>query len=221
MNCQATNNLLQEFIDGRLAGLEAELVCAHLKECSACSVKYQDTLAVVELLKEVRVPPASPDFPTRILKHATNTSAPSASRRLPHVIGSIAASVIVLFILVSVMINPVPDDSRTPIVLIGDEVRTIKVAIESAHAVDSIKMTIDLTDNLEISGYQNQKNISWYTRLEKGTNIIALPVSAIAQGNGEITTRVGLSDREKVFKIKTRYQSPDKARREYPGVANV
>lgn len=221
MNCQAANNLLQDFIDGRLTGPESELISVHLKRCSACSVKYQDSLAVVELLKEVRVPPAFPDFPARALKLATNSTVPAANKRLPYVAGSIAVSVIVLFILLSVMINPVPDDSRTPIVLIGDEVRTIKVAIESAHAVDSIKMTIVLTDNLEISGYQNQKNISWNTRLEKGTNIIALPVSAIAQGNGEITTRVGLRDREKVFKIKTRYQSPDKARHEYPGLANA
>jgi hypothetical protein len=184
-------------------------------------MKYQDTLAVVELLKEVRVPPATPDFQTRVIQQATNASEPPASRQLPYIAGSIAVSVIVLFILLSVMINPVPDDSRTPIVLLGDEIRTIKVAIESAHAVDSIKMTIDLSDNLEISGYQNQKNISWNTRLEKGTNIIELPVSAIAQGNGEITTRVGLRDREKVFKIKTRYQSPDKVRRDYPGLANA
>jgi hypothetical protein len=157
-------------------------------------MKYQDTLAVVELLKEVRVPPATPDFQTRVIQQATNASEPPASRQLPYIAGSIAVSVIVLFILLSVMINPVPDDSRTPIVLLGDEIRTIKVAIESAHAVDSIKMTIDLSDNLEISGYQNQKNIS---------------------------TRVGLRDREKVFKIKTRYQSPDKVRRDYPGLANA
>jgi hypothetical protein len=105
--------------------------------------------------------------------------------------------------------------------LIGDEVQTLKVAIESAHQVDSIRMTIDVSDNLEISGYQDQKVISWNTRLEKGTNIIALPVSAIAQGDGEINARVGLQDREKVFRIKTRYKSADAAASGYPALAGL
>ena len=218
MNCQTTNHLLQDFIDDRLSGRDTKQVGAHLEQCVACRENYQNTLSVIELLKQARVPSASPDFTTRVLECAAAAGQPTRGRRLPYIASGIAASFMVVFVLLSMMINP-PRPSA-PIVLIGDQVQTIKVAIESAHSVDSIRMTIDVSDNLEISGYQNQKVISWNTRLEKGTNIIALPVSAIARGDGEINARVGLRDREKVFKIKTRYRPLEKVRRDFRVLAS-
>jgi hypothetical protein len=219
VNCQATNKLLQDYIDGRLSGPDSEFVSAHLEQCAACTKNYQNTLSVIELLKDVRVPPTSPDFTARVLARATDAGKAPPGRRLPYMAGGIAASLIVVFVLVSIMIDPARPTA--PIVLIGDQVQTIKVAIESVHSVDSIRMTIDVSDNLEISGYQNRKVISWNTRLEKGTNIIALPVSAIAQGDGEINARVGLQDREKVFRIRTRYQSAGAVASDYPVLAGL
>ena len=210
---------MQDFIDGRLIGPDAKLVSTHLEECDACTENYRNILSVIELLKDVRVPPASADFASRVLERATSARQTSPGKRLPYIASGIAASLIVTFVLVSIMINPV--HPTAPIVLIGDQVQTIKVAIESAHSVDSIRMTIDVSDNLEISGFQNQKVISWNTRLEKGTNIIALPVSAIARGDGEINARVGLRDKEKVFKIKTRYRPPEKVRRDIRVLASA
>ena len=219
MNCQTTNNFIQDFIDGRLTGSVTKSVAAHLEECSACRENYQNTLSVIELLKNTHLPPASPDFTTRVLASATDVAHPSPGRQLSYIASGIAASFIAVFVLLSIMFNPA--HPTAPIVLIGDEIQTIKVAIESVHSVDSIRMTIDVSENLEISGYQNQKVISWNTRLEKGTNIIALPVSAIARGDGEIIARVGLRDKEKVFRIKTRYRSLEKVRRDFRVLANV
>jgi len=219
VNCQATNKLLQDYIDGRLTGPDSEFVSAHLDECAACAEEYQNTLGVIELLKEVRVPPASADFATRVLARASDAGKASRGRRLPYFASGIAASFLVVFVLLSMMINPARPTA--PVVLIGDQLQTVKVAIESARAVDSIRMTIDVSDNLEISGYQSQKVISWNTRLEKGTNIIALPITAIAQGDGEINARVGLQDREKVFTIKTRYKSAGAAGSGYPLLAGL
>ena len=81
MNCQTTNNLLQDFIDARLTGRDAKQVSAHLEQCVACRENYQNTLTVIELLKQARVPPTSPDFTTRVLEHATDAGRPSRGRR--------------------------------------------------------------------------------------------------------------------------------------------
>ena len=76
------------------------------------------------------------------------------------------------------------------------------MAIEAPRAIDGIRVTIDLSDNLEIDGYANQQAISWTTRLEPGVNLIALPVNAIAAGEGQIVARVGLDGDEKVYRIR-------------------
>lgn len=209
MTCNTVDVLLPDFIDGNLDGSDAQLVSDHHGECPACRQKYQDALFVIEALKDFRAPPASAGFADRVIRNATKSGAPPVRGILPYVGAGIAASFIFLFILVSAIISPDINNQSLSIVAIGDEVKTIKLAIESAHRVDGIKMSIDVSESLEISGYPDQTNISWNTRLEKGTNIIALPISAIARGDGEITTRVHLNGREKVFKIKIRYQALD------------
>lgn len=221
MKCETASVLLQEFIDGTLADPDAQLVSDHQKECSACRKRYQDALLVMKALKDIRVPPASAGFADRVIGNATKSESPPTRRIFPYVAAGIAASFIFLFFLASAIINPDLNNQDVTLVSIGDEVKTIKLAIESAHTVDSIKMTIDVSEGLEISGYPDQKNISWNARLEKGTNIIALPISAIAREDGEITTRVHLNGKEKVFKIETRYQSLDKAKHGHQVFINV
>ena len=215
MECQATNILLQDFIDGKLADADAESVSDHHKECFACARQYRDTLAVIELLKDVHVPPPSPGFSTRVIKQATKT--PDTT----FVSGGIAASLAVLLVLASILFKPVFEDQGMPVVLMDGEVITIKVAIDSVRSIDSVKMNIDISDNLEFTGYEGQKKLSWNTRLNRGTNIIALPISAIELGDGEITTRVRSNGSERIFVIKTRYQSPEKAGRGYRTIVNA
>lgn len=221
MECQATNNLLQDFIDRKLVDSDAKSVSDHHKECSACEMQYKNSLTVIEILRSIRVPPSSPGFSTRVIENATKTQKPIAVRLLPYVASGIAASFIVLVVLVSTFFNPAFDDQSMPVVFIDGEFQTIKVAIESAQSIDSVEMTIHISDNLAIEGYESQKSISWNTKLNKGVNVITLPVSAIALGDGEITTRVRLNGKERVFTIKTRYQSPEKTKRGLDSIVNT
>ena len=221
MNCQAINNILQNFIDGELSDTDAESVADHHRECPVCAMQYQETLAVIEGLRGVRVPPPSPGFSTHVIEHATKSSKIAPDRRLTYVASGIAASLIAFFVLASTFINPAFEEQGKSIVLVDDKVRTIKVAIDSLQTIDSVEMSIDISDNLEITGYESQKNIRWNTRLNQGINVIALPVSAIALGDGEITTRVRLNGREKIFTIKTRYRLPEKTGRGHKNIINA
>ncbi len=212
MDCWTVNNLLQDYIDGKLISTDARSVSDHHKKCPSCAEQYTDALAVIEILRGVRVPPSSPGFSTRVIEHATRSTNTAPVRILPYVASGIAASLIAFFILVSSFFNPVVEDQSMPIVLMHGGLQTIKVAIDSGQSLDSVELSIDISDNLAIAGYENQKSISWNSKLSQGVNVIALPVSAIALGDGIITTRVQLNGKEKVFIIKTRYQSPGKVR---------
>lgn len=213
MKCETVNNLLDNFVIGRLPESEANEVSDHLRVCKDCEQTYQSSKMLVEALQSLPVPAVSTDFADRVINKAVRKGAYQPVRLLSYVASGIAASFAVLFVLAFTMLDSQNSMPSSPIVLIGDEIKTVKLAIESARAVEGIQMTIDLSDNLQISGYENLKTISWGTRLEKGTNVIALPISAIAQGNGEIKARVQIQGSEKVFIFDTRYQSsdPDKA----------
>jgi len=214
VTCREIDDLLQDFIDEKLSPADYEMVAGHHRSCSACAGKYQDALAVIDVLKNVEVPPASADFTSRALAAASS----AGQRRSIRVPGRIAAGIaasLVMGALIAVFFSLNIPDQDDAVLLLGDEVKVIKVAIDSAHAIDGVKMTIDISENLEISGYEDQKIISWNADLKKGTNVIALPISAVARGEGEITTRVRLNDKVKIFKIKTRSNSIDKVQRGY------
>lgn len=218
--CREVDDLLQDFIDDKLSTAEYERVTGHYRACAACFGKYQDALAIIEVLKKVSVPPASADFASRTLTAASS----AGQRRSIRVPGRLAAGIAASMAMLALIF--VFSDSRNlgrdnVVILLGDEVKVIKVAIDSAHAIDGVKMTIDISENLEISGYGDQKKISWKADLKKGTNVIALPISALARGEGEITARVRLNDRVKIFKIKTRGNPIDKVQHGYKLIMEV
>jgi hypothetical protein len=214
VTCREIDNLLQDFIDEKLSPADYEMVAGHYRSCSTCAGKYQDALAVIHELKKADVPPASADFASRAIARATRADQRPSVRVPGRLSAGIAASLVMLA-LIAVFFSLNITDQDNAVVLLGGEVKVIKVAIDSVHAIDGVKMTIDISENLEISGYEDQKIISWNADLKKGTNVIALPISAIARGEGEITTRVRLNDKVKIFKIKTRSNSIDKVQRGY------
>lgn len=221
VKCRATKILLQEYIDGNLTEKDTKLVAAHLQDCAACRKDYRQTLDMIDLLKDIPVSSASAGFAERALSNAIRSRSATAGSRIKYVTGGIAASLVAVVTAISILTAPDPQPTDPGVVFVGGEVRTIRVAIESSRAIEDIEMTIDVSDNLEIEGYANQQAISWTTRLERGVNMIALPVTAIAAGDGEIVARVGLGESEKVFRIRTRYRANGNVSSDYRILAEL
>jgi hypothetical protein len=92
--------------------------------------------------------------------------------------------------------------------MVDNEARNVTVAIDAEEGLDDVTMHVEITDNLEVQGFGSRKTISWTTRLKPGVNVISLPVIGIAQGDGEITTRIKSKGKQKVMRIKIRYKQP-------------
>ena len=215
MKCRTAKNLMQDAVDGKLKGADTGFITAHLQECAACREDYRQTSNMLEMLRGIPVPPPSAGFTDRVLRNATRSRPATAGSRYKHVTGGIAASLVAVFLTVSVIMGPWSGQPDPDVMLIGGQVKTVRVAIDSPRVVEGIKVTIDVSDNLEIEGYGKQQAISWTTRLEQGINLIALPVNAIATGDGEIVARVGLDGHEKVYRIRTRHQAAGSVRSDY------
>lgn len=221
MKCRIAKNLMQDAVDGKLKGADTGFITAHLQECAACREDYRQTSNMLEMLRGIPVPPPSAGFADRVLSIATRSHPATAGRRYKYVTGGIAASLVAVFLAISVMTGSGPGQQAPDVMLIGDQVKTIRVAIESPRIIEAIEVSIDVSDNLAIEGYGNQQAISWTTRLERGVNLIALPISANAAGDGEIVARVGLDGHEKVYRIRTRYQAAGNVSSDYKILARL
>lgn len=221
VKCRTTRNLMMDYIDGNLAAEDNSFISAHLQECAACRKDYRQTLDMIDLLKDIPVTPASAGFVERSLSNAVRSQPATAGSRIKYVAGGVAAILIALVVTLSLVMGPDAERSDSTVVLIGNEVKTIKVAIQSSRVIEDIEMTIDVSDNLEIEGYGQRQMISWNTRLEQGVNLIALPVSAVASGDGEIVARLSLGGQQKIFRIRTRYQPQGSVSSDYEFLARL
>lgn len=212
MNCEKTQSLLNDYIDDTLSVIDFEVVDKHCHTCDCCARQLESLRLQKESLRTLPVPPASNGFEKRVV--ATAIQHAQASQKLRNNQGSFYKFATAAMISALVLWLGFFNDTKTGkddlyLVSVGDEVRTIKVAIDSEQALEAVNMRVELSENLELKGFGNKKHIQWTTHLREGVNVISLPIVGIAQGEGDITTRIHLNGKEKVMRIKTEYKLPD------------
>lgn len=212
MNCDQTNQLMQDYIDGQLSNEEMSALREHVQLCSVCNTIHNALVNVREQLQNISIPPHSEGFVERVLAQATKPAMDKRYQTVPKIIGGSLAAGLLAFWLISVNTLPTaPGDTGLTAsgiyhVAVNDEVKTIKVAIDSNEALEGVNMRIELTPNLQLSGFTGRQQVDWSTNFRKGVNILSLPIVGLASGDGEIITSVRVNGKNKMMRIKTRYQ---------------
>jgi hypothetical protein len=213
MNCDQVDDLLQGFIDGDLPADQSVALINHHKTCEACNKAYTEQTQIKSLLQNINIPPHSEGFVNRVLDNATSSQPSTGKHPVTMVLsGSIAASLAIwLFVSGALLTEPVNSGKANHDiyqVAVSKDVKTIKLAIDSSKKLEGVTMSIELTPNLELSGYRDQQSIQWNTNFHKGINVLSLPITGLASGNGEIITRVQMNGKKKIMRIQTHYQMP-------------
>lgn len=218
MKDRSNDKNLPELDDDERPAAAIGIVDTRLEQRIADSDSSRETNALTAMLRELRAPPANPDFARRALRSATRPGRRS-SRNLIYRTLAATLAFFALLVIASTLIDDRGVDARPAVVAVGNEVRTIKIAIESEQAIEDIEMTIELTDNLALEGFPDRRTIRWNARLERGINVISLPVSAIGGGDGEIVTRIGRQQQSREFVIKTHYPGGESLGQLVPALA--
>jgi len=221
MTCEQIQFLLNDYIDDELSAADAEAVSYHCRSCQCCSDHLKQLRIQRELIQSLPMPPASANFEKRVIESAVRQGSPALQNqyRSRSLYVAAAASILVALVLWLGLFNDTMVNEKTQyIATVSDQVRTINVAIDSDKTLEAVNLRVELSDNLELAGFGNKKTIDWTTQLQKGVNVISLPVVGIAQGKGDITTRIRLNGKEKTMRINTQYKLPDSVFFEYDTV---
>jgi len=82
-----------------------------------------------------------------------------------------------------------------------NQARTVKLVFEAPMDLAEVTLSVELPENVELEGYAGQRQLVWQTSLNKGQNILALPVIAIGNGQGELVAQLSYGDKTKQFHI--------------------
>jgi hypothetical protein len=133
----------------------------------------------------------------RALANATRQPAARAKERsmgLAHLVSrwetwiGAALGGAVAAVLTVILLRPVEQPAATPmgISLALNETRAIDVLIDSERELEDATIRIVATGSVVLDGFDNEHEIGWRAHLERGSNVLSLPVVARSTGNGQL-----------------------------------
>jgi hypothetical protein len=97
------------------------------------------------------------------------------------VVGAAVAAVVTILIMLPRASSPSDD-----VTLALNESRNIEVLIDSERALDDATVRVAASGAVELDGFEDRREVRWQTRLERGRNVLSLPVVARTAGSAQL-----------------------------------
>jgi len=222
MKCQDAQQLIREYVDQQsadqqMAPAQFELLTRHFRQCASCGEKLREEQQFRQLLTQLNtnapVPAPSAGFVDRALRTAAEQDRLSYrdSHRQGFMkgFGSALAAGLVIWIAVTLMpalmdkkaVSDFPVSGSNTISISLQESTDVKLAFRSLKDVQGATITINLSDNLELVGYQNQQTLEWKTDLVAGDNVLTLPIKALKPHQGKIIAQITHNNLQKSIEL--------------------
>ncbi|MFQ5610435.1 MAG: zf-HC2 domain-containing protein [Woeseiaceae bacterium] len=205
MNCTDCTGLLDQYLDGELAELEAASVKSHSEGCGDCSGLLKRKIALRQGLRAMPFEEPEDGFYDRVLENTLIETQRHASRfwATAGIGTAVAAGIIALAVaLLPVDYSHDVDAVELEGVTIALNLeKTVRISFDSINDLDGATLTVQLPPGVEIAGYGDRKEISWSTNVSKGVNILALPIVVTSGAGGTIVAHVEHAGKTKAFKL--------------------
>ncbi len=194
MQCSEFEQRLDDYLDDALSKENTQVVEAHAAHCDGCAQQMREAVALRHELRDLPVPAARADFEQRLLARVRKHYSPDPRRRqhIGFASGFATAAVAGLLIwLTTTLYLPGTSVEQPQILVLGmHQTQTVRLLFEAPTDIEQASLSISLPDHLRLQGYPEQRQLSWRTPLQRGQNVLALPVRAIGPGQGELVTRL-------------------------------
>ena len=209
MKCDELRENLMTYAAGETLDPEAaEVLYAHLSDCSRCRRRLEWERRVQGALQAQEIPEPSVDFESRVLAAATGSGPGSAGthwKRNSFIGGAVAAAMAVGVFLGGGM-QSTPESSSEPVmaervepVQAWEREETVRLAFNSRSELEDVTLTIELPPHVEVSRFPGHRQLSWKVDLEPGDNVIALPLRIAFPEEGELVAHLGEGPNRRTF----------------------
>lgn len=217
MSCREIRLSLSAYLHNELPDPQRASVRQHVASCPACLVALEAERGLDSALSEAAaIPEPSGDFHDRVLSAAHRSSSRSGHGWSHTILGGAVAAALALGIGLGVMLQsggsapgappvaglvnkPEPAATAGP-ARVAPVNRTVKLAFRSAEALDNVTLTLELPPHVELASWPGRHELSWQVSLDAGENVLALPLTLLFPGSGELVARLESGAREKTFR---------------------
>lgn len=235
MQCQWAQPRLDDHLDGELTGTFRDALSTHIAQCEICAAELARRETLRDALRQLPLAGLRPGFTDEALHraaaaHAALTAALStqtrdrnsgvAYRRREFWWGAALSAAASVLIVIAVLMTHAPGTRQPPqgVTLIVQEIRDVGVMIESDRVLAGATITVRVPAGFTLAGFTDQQEIHWQTDLERGSNLLWLPVIADAAGDGELVAIVAHEGRSKRVAIRLTARDTPSATRAGPNL---
>jgi len=161
-------------------------------------------------LKRMPVPPMRPGFARDAIANAVTEFGPqrhgSVFARWETWMGAALGAAAAVLVTVFLLQPGAPIESG--ITLAIDESRTVDVLIDSERTLEDATIRVATSGSVELDGLENKHEVRWQTRLDRGRNVLTLPIVARAAGEAELVATIEHEGRVRRVAVKMIVRSP-------------
>jgi len=205
MKCTNVQKYLDDYLDDAMSLGEQKAVDSHIEQCASCQQALQTTNAIRLALRSLPVEEASADFEDKVFaevrSHYSRRNSRHSSNRFVAGFATAMVAGLALWFTSTVFTPQLEEQSPQTVMVAMNQTRTVKLMFDAATDLSDVTLKVELPENIELKGYAGQKQLVWQTSLNKGQNILALPVMAIGNGQGELVAQLSYGDKTQRFRI--------------------
>lgn len=213
MNCDDFTKSVDDYLDETCEESVRTACFQHLAECSACSTRLQHEHELLRLLEKLPVPDPSAGFFDRALDQSMGGNIQSGIDRggatsfgnWKAAAGGALAAGLVTIALLGIFFAP-NDGSPTAdipqLTLSLHMPDTVRLSFNSSVALPNARLILEIPPGIDVVGADGQRRITWKTDIQRGANILKLPVIVHNADGGILTATVIHESREKTFLVR-------------------
>jgi len=210
MDCQQAHNRIDDYLDGQVEPRMATDMAEHFKECSECADRLKEQEVLRQALRDLPVPPPSPDLWQRSMDRAVKRS--KKRQRLWNAGGLAIAASLLLAVAVGLVTSGPGSAPTGPAVVAVSPGQTehVNLVFNSRSRLEDVSLSLELPEGVEVAGHAGKRQLAWRTTLEPGRNLLKLPVVVNGPG-GTLRANLRYGDNRRSFDLQIRPQHPDRS----------
>ena len=200
MNCDETRTAIGDCDFAKGHHTLSPACEAHLAGCAECREVASDK-SLSDLLSAVSDTEVPFGLEERIFSKALGVTSTPAKRTVTWLYAT-AASVLLVIALTVFNVVTAPPPAVSDVTMTVDEVKPIRFMLSSASALPDAQIKIAMSDNVAMAGFDSVRELSWFTTIKQGDNLLVLPVQLLQPTKGKIELRLEHGGSSKTYVIR-------------------
>jgi anti-sigma-K factor RskA len=205
MQCDDIKNRIDDYIDGCVPESDLPAMQEHISHCPDCASEVKLKQRLLHQLRNLPMPQPPPYVARRIVKERRQKQRQQQHQKwrwFSAGVGTAIAAGLAVFAVVTLLQPFNPNATPEPTVVATlHQPSDVHILVHSEHAIDNVRFTLVVPENMELQGFAGRRQVAWRGRLQQGENLLSLPLVALKPAIGTLVVKIEHGQTSKEYSV--------------------